>query len=941
MAGVASTVVSKPAPRPTVLARLGRRNVHRDEDGANDADPNARASPLTAVWAIVQAYALVALCVTVYKSIFAAGDPAVPEDVQATHDSVSTMKQTLFGEGVIADVHNLDKFLGISTTSHHLSRLACRKTIDAIYGTGWAAEKAAYYAIDTSAPVARDLRDSAVTELQLDVAWARAAASASFAWRNLVNVAFLSWTVVRPVVVFVLPFWDFVWEGVEPYLFAAKEAVVDASEDAYFTLEETVGEELGPTLREWGRALAPLARFPGNVKRAFVDRIVRPAVYFCTYPELYGDLIVPDKPEFAGRLRWGERCRKTLWSEWGPCSARCGSGYVARQNHCGHREVRRCDGPGVVGCDEVCDSGATRDCAGRCLGNAVVDCAGECGGGRAFGCDGVCANPAAASDARGECCVSPTFVLPTTGLCNTTEDAQTEAIAEAVRLKRKLEEAKANLMAGRALSEGKRWKDRKGYSDLEKLAAEVTIADVRAGLPTKVDYLDDMDAKAAEEDAELEAAKAELAEKLRLRRELLARKDAPPKRASLLMTLLGAPFRVLAAVYAMCTTANAVLLTALGSFISVSHGAYTYAYKKFERDFERDGEDDDGASVASDEQKVRRAFDVVAESVGEWIAKVKKSYQAASEKAKASSAAAKARSEAKAEARREEAAKKKLAEKKKAPPPAAAAAAVAAAPSGRAVRAATRAALGTTVSGVLDAHGVRKRCITAMVNMTLDLRIEWRRRLRSFAGLVRVAAKGSSRPYLIVDAGGVEAATDALDAWVKSKARGEVLQPGPDSALQLLRILLNVPSAQKALALHETIRGGEAAMILLDVLAETPGVLPVQKGGLNALWAVIRLAGPRSGVSERLIKRGLFEHLEDEWEDSFEDEGVAHGIGGVIMQLALGNRAAQAQLTNVGAQALVAKILAKHHGLSYKGKFADLKTWLRERRPESRDGGDR
>ena len=69
MAGVASTVVNKPAPRPTVLARLGRRNVHRDEDGANDADPNARASPLTAVWAIVQAYALVALCVTVYLSL--------------------------------------------------------------------------------------------------------------------------------------------------------------------------------------------------------------------------------------------------------------------------------------------------------------------------------------------------------------------------------------------------------------------------------------------------------------------------------------------------------------------------------------------------------------------------------------------------------------------------------------------------------------------------------------------------------------------------------------------------------------------------------------------------------------------------------------------------------------------------------------------------------
>ena len=64
-----------------VLARLGRKNVHRDEVGANDADPNAKASPLTAVWAIVQAYALVALVLTVYNSIFA-GDGRVPDDVQ-------------------------------------------------------------------------------------------------------------------------------------------------------------------------------------------------------------------------------------------------------------------------------------------------------------------------------------------------------------------------------------------------------------------------------------------------------------------------------------------------------------------------------------------------------------------------------------------------------------------------------------------------------------------------------------------------------------------------------------------------------------------------------------------------------------------------------------------------------------------------------------------
>lgn len=73
------TVVKK-ATR-NVLARLGRKNVHRDRVGANDADPNAKASPLTAVWAIVQAYALVALVLTVYNSIFA-GDGRVPDDVQ-------------------------------------------------------------------------------------------------------------------------------------------------------------------------------------------------------------------------------------------------------------------------------------------------------------------------------------------------------------------------------------------------------------------------------------------------------------------------------------------------------------------------------------------------------------------------------------------------------------------------------------------------------------------------------------------------------------------------------------------------------------------------------------------------------------------------------------------------------------------------------------------
>ena len=103
--------------------------------------------------------------------------------------------------------------------------------------------------------------------------------------------------------------------------------------------------------------------------------------------------------------------------------------------------------------------------------------------------------------------------------------------------------------------------------------------------------------------------------------------------------------------------------------------------------------------------------------------------------------------------------------------------------------------------------------------------------------------------------------------------------------------------------------------------------------GLATLWALLRL-GSRSGtqLEKRLIDRGLFEHCEDEWEDSKEHEGVAHCIGGVVMQLAAnGDDAARASLTQSGAQALVTAVFAKHPGVSYKGAFASLKSWLREK----------
>ena len=102
--------------------------------------------------------------------------------------------------------------------------------------------------------------------------------------------------------------------------------------------------------------------------------------------------------------------------------------------------------------------------------------------------------------------------------------------------------------------------------------------------------------------------------------------------------------------------------------------------------------------------------------------------------------------------------------------------------------------------------------------------------------------------------------------------------------------LLDAPAVQATLMKFENVRNGEAAGVILRVLVETPGVRPVQRAGLTAMWALVRLAGPESGVAERLVEDGFYEHLEDEWEDSKEDAPTALAIGGCVMQLAMGNK---------------------------------------------------
>ena len=157
-------------------------------------------------------------------------------------------------------------------------------------------------------------------------------------------------------------------------------------------------------------------------------------------------------------------------------------------------------------------------------------------------------------------------------------------------------------------------------------------------------------------------------------------------------------------------------------------------------------------------------------------------------------------------------------------------------------------------AAVLNAYETRRRCVVAMTNLSGDRSLPWRTRLRCFAALLRLSVKGGSRPYLIVSVGGFAHALRALEQWVESKTAGAPLKPGPDSALQLIRMLLDAPAVQATLMKFENVRNGEAAGVILRVLVETPGVRPVQRAGLTAMWALVRLAGPESGVAERLVE---------------------------------------------------------------------------------------
>ena len=813
--------------------------------------------------------------------------------------NLTNVKNVLFGDGVLEDIHNVDRFLGVSTAGYHLSRLTCRKTIDAVAGTAKAAQYAAWYATDGAIDLAAPLAAEYAEAMMIPEAWANLKSSVAYTNRGVANCLRLSWTVVGPPLRYALPFLDFVWDGLEPPLVKAKDAVVDAADDAMYTFKESFNEAMGPTVDEWGRALAPIARAPVNAFGAFLTYAWRPAVYFCTYPELYGDLppaIPPTLPRSS--LRWGERCRKTLWGEWTTCSARCGAGYRQRVNHCGKRQVIRCAGPGIVGCDEVCDSGAVRDCAGRCKGDKRVDCKGVCGGGAEVGCDGGCSYAAAQTDKSGKCCAFPSFVLPKTGLCNTTMDEDTERLAQALATKRRLLEDKAMRVTGALPERGVAdLRERRRLREIAERSVDPVSPKAKGVEPIRPKKYPGTGRVQPPDDSDVVENRTE--RMLGTKRYVKVRpaRDRKGERGvfGAVFAVVAWPFRfvgwLVASILGLLLTRVLLVLVLLGGFGAGAYHVVNVAIQQMESELRREGGDDE-----NDEKKP--SGNVVDEILSKLV-----------DLAKTAIVFVREWSDKRANVR--------AAEK---------AAAAAAAKERERVTDAQREAFASTVVGAAhaDAYAVRRRAIRAMVTMSGSPDLEWRHRLRCFNGLVRLANGGSNRPDLIAEMGGLEEATKALSRWMADKSLDQ-----PHSALQLIRALVHAPAAQRMLANLDVVRDGTSATVMLELLLTAPGVVPLQRSGLASLWALIHLAGPRSGVAEKLLDAGVFEHLEDEWEDSHADEVVAHGIGGCVMQLAKGDARAQARLTELGAQALVSKIFDEHPGVTYRGRFSDLRAWLR------------
>ena len=399
----------------------------------------------SALWSMTQVYAVLLLAVWGYN--------CAATTLRATRTDLSPEGMMLAGgvdPSVIARYNastygrgygSIDRSYDEMARWKHATRYTIRGSFNAAAGVSKGVARAATSSAKWGFQMAISAMERAGMGPVIDVCSMMSVATTS----SIGNMMWLVTFAISPIAEYALmPIYDFVLDGLEPLYLYFVTGTMDFFEDMTFTLEQnlaTVLDEKVLSIIRW-----PLHIFlnPFKWPQGFYEAVLYPTYRFCAYPELF-DMKEQPVPPIVKRT-YGESCRSNAWGEWTKCSVQCGVGFRARVNHCGRRQFNRCVGPGVIGCDGVCESGLRVDCNGSCGGKALLDKCSICGGNNAaLGCDGKCFS-GMREDTVGNCCHSASITA--NGVCGSGENLPTHlrAAAEAARAKAEASKNKPPLM---------------------------------------------------------------------------------------------------------------------------------------------------------------------------------------------------------------------------------------------------------------------------------------------------------------------------------------------------------------------------------------------------------------------------------------------------------------------------------------------------------------
>ena len=406
------------ASRDAGVARGGARAARRK-----------RATTMSALWSMTQAYALLIVVVLGYNAIASAFRPNAldlsPEGMMLAGGVDPSVVARSNASAFRAKSHA--KIMRAQTQASmlkHTTRVAIRGSFNSAArlttGTASGALSVAGGVLNIGVGI--------LERVGLGILVEGVTAVATTAGSSVQNVVWLVTFASSPAVDYgLLPLYEFVMDGLEPLYMTFVTGTMEKFEDMTFALEQNLAAVMHESVLSKIRYPLHVVLNPFKWPLGVYETILRPAYVFAAYPEYYDD--VPDPVAPIAKRSFGERCRASVWGEWTTCSVECGQGFKVRMNHCGKREYARCVGTGVIGCDGKCNSGRSADCNGICGGKAVVDKCGTCGGMNiGLGCDGKCFS-GKREDTLGNCCDASS--ITSSGMCSS--DAGTPSHLKSAR----------------------------------------------------------------------------------------------------------------------------------------------------------------------------------------------------------------------------------------------------------------------------------------------------------------------------------------------------------------------------------------------------------------------------------------------------------------------------------------------------------------------------